>query len=289
MSRSGDSGFVEDHPVDELCTSSTLTYFYHLLRDGKYSDMTIVCRGREFKAHRAVVCTQSVWFERAFTTPPKKRIVKRIELEGVDPDVFQRFLEFLYTGTYTLESETPSRDVTTPKTDEILSILNDYPRCTTDTTDSEPVTEDTSKRPVRRSSRLNSSAEPTETIDVESQEATEDSSDSSLLRGITMSLGLYQLAVKYNVPALQLLARERFYSAAKARWLASWEGSSFEDTREFEEVVLDIYTLQHDEPIWKAVRKLIKAKTEDDVMKDRMWLVWDEHEDLKTGMSNHKI
>ena len=30
-----------------------------LMRSGDYSDMTLVCEGHEFKAHRAVVCSQS--------------------------------------------------------------------------------------------------------------------------------------------------------------------------------------------------------------------------------------
>jgi hypothetical protein len=106
---------------------------------------------------------------------------------------------------------------------------------------------------------------------------------------MTMPLALYQLAVEYSVPSLQLLARERFYAVAEARWLTSWEGSNYEDTQEFEDVVLDIYTFRDDEPMWKALCKLVKAKTGEDVMKDRMHKVMNEHEDLKTGVAKLQV
>jgi len=63
----------ERYAVDDLCTSSIRASSYKLLFDCTYSDISIVCRGREFKVHRAIVCTQCEWFDEAFTTPPKVR------------------------------------------------------------------------------------------------------------------------------------------------------------------------------------------------------------------------
>lgn len=63
----------ETYAVDDLCASSIRASSYKLLFDGTYSDISIVCRSREFKVHRAIVCTQCEWFEKAFTTPPKVR------------------------------------------------------------------------------------------------------------------------------------------------------------------------------------------------------------------------
>ncbi|RGP63998.1 hypothetical protein FLONG3_9697 [Fusarium longipes] len=54
-----------------------------LLNSEKFSDMTIICGDRQFKAHRAVESNS-----------------RSIELPKDDPDVLERFLEFLYTGTY---------------------------------------------------------------------------------------------------------------------------------------------------------------------------------------------
>jgi len=63
-----DSG---EHSTDALCASSLSSGLGKALIEGKYPDVTITCGNREFKVHRLVVCTQSAWFDLAFTTPPK--------------------------------------------------------------------------------------------------------------------------------------------------------------------------------------------------------------------------
>lgn len=37
----------------------------NLLANGKYSDLTISCEGTDFKVHRAVICSQSAFFDAA--------------------------------------------------------------------------------------------------------------------------------------------------------------------------------------------------------------------------------
>lgn len=37
-----------------------------LLDDGKYADMKISCQGHDFKCHRAIMCSQSTYFDGAF-------------------------------------------------------------------------------------------------------------------------------------------------------------------------------------------------------------------------------
>ncbi len=54
--------------VDDLRTTSVLASLSKLFLNEKFSDMSITCQGREFKAHRAVVCTQSAFFDRALST-----------------------------------------------------------------------------------------------------------------------------------------------------------------------------------------------------------------------------
>ncbi|KAG8358305.1 hypothetical protein FVEN_g4022 [Fusarium venenatum] len=301
MNRFEVPGSVEYHLVEELCTTSTLTSFYNLL-GGEHSDISIVCGDHEFKAHRAIVCTQSLWFDVAFTAPAKKRIIRKVEVKGVDPGVFQRFLEFLYTGTYTIEGETPQRDLTTSRTGEIESMLRDHSEQPCSMPSSEVAASDTSsKRPVRRSSRKSHSTADSmdEAPDSDTPMATAASPDSSIPEEIlfktpfppamTISLELYNLAHEYKVPALQLLARERFFKAAKARWLSSWEGASWEDTKEFEDVALSLYTSQDGEPMWKVLVLLVQAKTGDDLMKRRMHDVAKEHYDLRAGVEGQEV
>ncbi|KAK4233614.1 hypothetical protein C8A03DRAFT_19344, partial [Achaetomium macrosporum] len=73
-----------------------------LLFSFKYSDMTITRGGREFKAHRVIVCSQSPFFDKAFSDDfsNNEAATRVIDLPEDDPDVLERFLRFLYTGTY---------------------------------------------------------------------------------------------------------------------------------------------------------------------------------------------
>jgi hypothetical protein len=137
-----------------------------------------------------------------------------------------------------------------------------------------------------------SHATPTAQTAEPESEPVDASSKSQLPPEISMAVNLYIMADKYDIPALKLLARDRFYVAAKARWVtASWEGSSWEDTKEFEDVVLDVYisTRQEDRALWKALCKLIVTKTNHDVMRKRMLQVMNEHGDLGTGVVDYML
>ncbi|EZG02978.1 hypothetical protein H106_06508 [Trichophyton rubrum CBS 735.88] len=71
-----------------------------LLRYGSYSDMEIVCNGFTFKAHRAVVCTQSDFFNAAFNGGFKEAKSRTVELPDDDSETIERVLSFLYLQEY---------------------------------------------------------------------------------------------------------------------------------------------------------------------------------------------
>ena len=60
-SRDSDAG------LDDLYATSIFASPSKLLLSDKFSDMTIRCGSHEFKAHRAIVCTQSSFFDKALT------------------------------------------------------------------------------------------------------------------------------------------------------------------------------------------------------------------------------
>ncbi|KAH7248573.1 BTB/POZ protein [Fusarium redolens] len=264
----------EQYAVDDLCASSTRASSYKLLFGGNYSDISIVCRGREFKVHRAVVCTQCEWFEKAFTSPPKKRTIRSVALDE-DPEVFQHLLEFLYTGTYTAQKPSVSDEAERAK--EIQDRLEGHPRC--------PIAKDNvPERPVRRSNRLLSTAPATTQTEPSAK-----SSESSPLE-LTLAMNLFFVAQKFNIPALQLLCRDRFYTAARNRWVSkTW--TNWEATKEFEDVVLEVYvsTEEVNTPLWKALCKLICVKKDGDKMKERMLAVKGEHIELGAGVARYML
>jgi hypothetical protein len=61
----------DEKSVDDLCAASVHTSFSKLFLSEKYHDIIIECGGREFKAHRAVVCLQCPWFEKEFAAIAK--------------------------------------------------------------------------------------------------------------------------------------------------------------------------------------------------------------------------
>ncbi|KAF5979854.1 hypothetical protein FCOIX_5102 [Fusarium coicis] len=265
----------EPYAVDDLCASSIRASHYKLLFDGAYSDISIVCRGRDFKVHRAIVCTQCEWFGEAFTTPPKKRTIRSVTLDE-DPEVFQHLLEFLYTGTYT--AQMPVAPDKAERAKEIQDRLAAYPRC--------PIEKDTVKdsvpeRPVRRSNRLLSTTPAT---------APTANSPSSTPHEILLAMHLFIMAQTYNIPALQLLCQDRFYTAAKNRWVnRTW--TEWEATKEFEDVVLDVYgsTQEVNTPLWRALCKLICVKKDGDRMKERMMVVKGEQVFLDEGVAKYML
>jgi hypothetical protein len=50
-------------------------------KDGKFSDFTIICDGKEYHVHRCFIAPQSKYFERAFTGMFKEGAERKIELK----------------------------------------------------------------------------------------------------------------------------------------------------------------------------------------------------------------
>ncbi|TDZ27702.1 Protein roadkill [Colletotrichum spinosum] len=71
----------------------------------KYSDMTIRCGGRTFKTHKAIVCSQSSFFDKALNSSFKEGITNEVELPEDDPAAIRHMLEFMYKGDYSRVEE----------------------------------------------------------------------------------------------------------------------------------------------------------------------------------------
>ncbi|KAF8852305.1 hypothetical protein BDZ45DRAFT_749703 [Acephala macrosclerotiorum] len=71
-----------------------------MLKSGRYSDLTIKCRGRVFKVHRNVVCLQSKPLAAHVDGEFAEAITGEINLPDDHPQTLERLIKFLYTGTF---------------------------------------------------------------------------------------------------------------------------------------------------------------------------------------------
>ncbi|KAK7415696.1 hypothetical protein QQX98_005731 [Neonectria punicea] len=296
--------------VENLCLTSVHSSLSKLLLSEKFSDMTILCGGHEFKAHRAIVCTQSSFFDGAFSTSFKEAASKTIELPEDDPEVIKRFLEFLYTGSYTdgvaLNVGKPSTAaMLTPE--EIQESLNSPPGIIIDGPSTQPkemarkvfdlTTPPLTTDPQAGRSTTSSEDPPaddgswsTQTSEKDDEEPEEEYNDfdesgshgdqdkddgqstaGAEVRGdFFMHLRLYIMADKYDVPALRLLARDRFYREVEFTW---------EEAERFPELVDELYrnTPPTDTAMREIVCRLVGNRILDDDVREKMRPVMVEH------------
>ncbi|RDI83877.1 hypothetical protein Vi05172_g6279 [Venturia inaequalis] len=72
-----------------------------LLDSGEYSDMSVTCKQKVFKVHKAVVCTRSNFFRNAMKNGTfKESETGNIDLSDDDPLAVEAVLRFVYQGSY---------------------------------------------------------------------------------------------------------------------------------------------------------------------------------------------
>ena len=70
-----------------------------LLQSHTFSDVVLIAQGKEFKAHRNILCARSSAFESMLLGHMSESSSGRIEISDAAPETLASFLEFLYTGT----------------------------------------------------------------------------------------------------------------------------------------------------------------------------------------------
>ncbi|KAB8212965.1 hypothetical protein BDV33DRAFT_185776 [Aspergillus novoparasiticus] len=71
-----------------------------LLDNGKYADMTICCQGHEFKGHRAIICSQSSFFDTTMKEGFKEGKSSEVNLPCDDVNTITCVLSFCYLQDY---------------------------------------------------------------------------------------------------------------------------------------------------------------------------------------------
>jgi len=65
---------------------------------GKFTDVTIVCQGREFPCHKAILAGRSPVFDAMFSPNFKEGTENKVDVVDVAADIFEELLRFIYSG-----------------------------------------------------------------------------------------------------------------------------------------------------------------------------------------------
>ncbi|PNP61266.1 hypothetical protein FNYG_13952 [Fusarium nygamai] len=268
-----------------------------LIHSEKFSDMTIICGERQFKTHRAVESAS-----------------RSIELPEDDPDVVERFLEFLYTGTYSdgvnftwgkpskaalLDPETVIQNLQQPacgSQEEDMSSAGEGSQDGSQEgsqdwiTDDEPDEEyneydDRTGSPSGNGGAAgDEKSELTKVADAVAEGRRQEGLNqlAELRNDMTLPLRLYVLADKYDVPTLRLLARDRFYRAVELVW---------EEAECFPDVVDELYqtTAPTDTAMREIVCRLVAAVIHVPRVRDKMRSVMIKHGDFAVVVMEYSI
>jgi speckle-type POZ protein len=88
-------------PVGINCTHQLTTQLEELFDDMSFSDVIFKVGGSEFPAHKIVLAARSEVFKAMFQHATKEKSTNHVEIEDIEPDVFQQLLRFIYTGRLT--------------------------------------------------------------------------------------------------------------------------------------------------------------------------------------------
>ncbi|KAF9770561.1 hypothetical protein IL306_011869 [Fusarium sp. DS 682] len=80
-------------------------FLLRLVKSGEHSDFTLICKGREFKLHKVIVCPQSPVLNAALCGSFQEAIMSIITVSEFDVATVQHMITFVYTGDYDLETQ----------------------------------------------------------------------------------------------------------------------------------------------------------------------------------------
>ncbi|POR32684.1 Uncharacterized protein TPAR_07091 [Tolypocladium paradoxum] len=218
-----------------------------LLMDGRYSDLwssSAAVASSKYTAPSVGTelddCPAACW--RVANPLSQETSTGAVELPEDDPDIFARFLQFLYTGNYD-DGEYAVLGLpaftTTMSPEEAREELDKAPGgFVTDKTDvlQLPAFLDRGLAATKANKRPDPYIEyaETETLEPEEDNSGSESEEYDPKHPISLftSLRVYVMADKFDVPGLKLLARHRFYHSATAH---------FETFEQFPNVVDELY------------------------------------------------
>ncbi|KAK8085647.1 hypothetical protein PG997_006918 [Apiospora hydei] len=76
-----------------------------LFRTGEYTDLKVICGGREWNLHRNILASRCEWFDKALCGNFKEAHTQEIFIHEFSPADIQLLLEYIYTGAVDFEQK----------------------------------------------------------------------------------------------------------------------------------------------------------------------------------------
>lgn len=212
-----------------------------LYASGKYSDLTIRCGYRTYSVHKAIVCSQSQYFDSACSLGFKEAVTGVIDLSEDDEEAIEHMIEYFYHNDYLLDGtqrlalNLPIRDKRQQRrkldfsniSDPLLSQAGDnsYAAAALPVTPESP----SKGKPRRRSSvrkrprtpppssSYTPPVTPGDYFSVQPRSGHEEDEE-YLQSNAVLHAQMYALADKFGIESLKQLAKQKFESETKAYW-----------------------------------------------------------------------
>ncbi|KAK4441916.1 BTB/POZ protein [Podospora aff. communis PSN243] len=78
-----------------------------LLESGLFSDVTVTCGDKTWNLHKNILCSRSVWFEKALGGTYQEATTGHVEIRNFDTESVGWVIRYIYTGTCDISSLNP--------------------------------------------------------------------------------------------------------------------------------------------------------------------------------------
>ena len=87
-----------EEAISEKNQHQILHQLQEMFENMPLSDVTFIIGDKKVAAHKAILAMRSSVFAAMFHHPTKKVLSSQVEVNDIDPDVFQELLRFIYIG-----------------------------------------------------------------------------------------------------------------------------------------------------------------------------------------------
>ncbi|KAJ8676301.1 hypothetical protein QAD02_012088 [Eretmocerus hayati] len=94
----GGSDLTQQQKLENSCRIRAFDKLEEAMDDDQFADVSFKVRGKVFKAHRVILATASRVFAACFEHEMREKKDNVVEIDDIEPGVFEELLRFMYTG-----------------------------------------------------------------------------------------------------------------------------------------------------------------------------------------------